>query len=69
MADGRPRSANKLLEGGKCEVFAGGFEGFTQQQEARSVITDGERIAIMPVGASCSAVDLTGTNKIGHGRP
>jgi hypothetical protein len=21
------------------------------------------------IGASCSAVDLTGTNKIGHGRP
>jgi hypothetical protein len=50
-SDGRWQAAlgKQLLEGGKCEVFAGGFEGFTQQQEARSVITDGERIAIMPV--------------------
>src|ERR1700738_753316 len=39
----------QLLEGGKCEVFAGGLEGLTQQQEARSVIPEGERIAIMPV--------------------
>lgn len=39
----------QLLERGKCEVFAGRLEGFAQQQEARSVISDGEWIAITPV--------------------
>src|SRR6476620_10021489 len=36
----------KALESPECEVFPVGFQRFTQQQKARSVIGDGQRIAI-----------------------
>ena len=49
MADGRPRSTNSCSKAVKCEVFAGGFKGFAQQQEARRVIGDGQWIAVAAV--------------------
>ena len=46
---GETALAEQALEGSNGEVFAGGFEGLTQEQVSRGVIGDGEGIAIAPV--------------------
>ena len=50
-ADGLRQAAlaEKLLEGGDGEVFAGRFQRLAHQQEARGMVGDGQRIAITPV--------------------
>lgn len=45
----RPRQAalaKEALKGPKCKFFAVGFQGLTQQQIARTVVGDRERVAI-----------------------
>ena len=39
----------QALKGPKSQLFTVGFHGFAQQQIARSVIGDGERITVAPV--------------------
>ena len=41
--------AEQPLEGGEGGVFAGGFERFAHQQEARGMVGDGQRVAIVAV--------------------
>jgi hypothetical protein len=50
-ANGRRQAAldKQLLEGGECEVLAGGLQSFAQEQEARGMVGDGERVAIAAV--------------------
>jgi len=36
----------QAFKSGEGQVLPGGFEGFTQQQVARGVIGDGQRIAV-----------------------
>ena len=42
----------ELLEGRDGEVFSGGVEGFAEQEEARGMVGDGERVAVLPVAGS-----------------
>src|SRR5688572_11733028 len=39
----------ELLEGRDSEILAGGVQSFTKQQEARGVVGDGQRIAVLPI--------------------
>ena len=39
----------EALKSGKCQVFASGFEGFTEQQITGSMIGDGEGITVLLV--------------------
>src|SRR6266446_8997029 len=50
-ADGTGQAAfvEQALKGGKGELFSVGFQGFTEQQVARGVVGDRQRIAIAPV--------------------
>jgi len=41
--------AEPLREGGDDRVFADRFEGFAEQQEARGVVRDGQRVAVAAV--------------------
>jgi hypothetical protein len=47
-ADGERQSAlmEQVLERGKCKVFARGFERLAEQQIARGMVADGQRIAV-----------------------
>lgn len=53
-ADGLGQTAllEQLFEGCKCRVFTHRLQGLAQQQEARGMVADGERIAIVPVAKS-----------------
>jgi len=50
-ADGARQAAfvEQALKGRKGEIFAIGFQRFTQQQVARAVVGDGQRIAIASI--------------------
>ena len=75
-ADG-PRQAafvKQALKGGKGEFFAIGFQRFTQQQVARAVVGDGQRITIpfiaeLKLALVVGAPEIIGQQALGQGRP
>ena len=65
MASGRPRSRNsrsKAVQGG---VFAGRIERFAQQQEARGMVGDGQRVAVPAVAELELALEVGAPQIIG----
>ena len=67
MAAGRPRSREQPLEGGEGELFARRFQSLAQQQIARGVIGDGERVAIAPVAELELALEVGAPEIVGRG--
>ena len=67
-ADGQRQAAlaEQPLEGGEGRVFAGRFEGFAQQQEARGVVGDGQRIAVAPVAELELALEVGAPQIVGR---
>ena len=67
-ADGGGQAAleEQLLEGGDGGVFAGGFEGFAQQQEAGGVVGDGQRVAVVTVAELELALEVGAPQIVGR---
>ena len=68
MARGQAALAEQLLEGGDGGVFAGGFQRFAQQQEARGVVGDGQRIAVLAVAELELALEVGAPQIVGSER-
>jgi len=68
-ADGLRQAAlgEELLEGGDGKVLAGRFEGFAEQQEARGVVSDGQRVAIPSVAELELAFEVGAPELVGRG--
>ena len=67
MACGRPRSRNSCSKAVTASVFAGRFEGLAQEQEARGMVGDGERIAVAAVAELELALEVGAPEIIGAG--
>ena len=68
-ADGGGQAAlvEELLEGGEGGVFARGFEGFAEQQIARGMVGDGQRVAIMAVAEQELTLEVGAPQVVGRG--
>ena len=66
-ADGLRQAAllEELLEGGDGEVLAGRLERFAQQQEARGVVGDGQRVAVSAVAELELALEVGAPEVVG----
>ena len=66
-ADGQRQAAlaKQPLEGGKGGVFAGRFEGFAQQQEARGMVGDGQRVAVPAIAELELALEVGAPQSLG----
>jgi hypothetical protein len=64
---GQAALAEELLEGGDGEVFAGRFEGFAEQEIARGVVGDGQRIAVLAVAELELALEIGAPEFVGGG--
>ena len=67
MACGQAALEEELLEGGDGEVLAGRFEGLAEQQEARGVVGDGERVAVAAVAELELALEVGAPQVVGRG--
>ena len=67
-ADGDRQTAlgEQPLEGGKRRLLAGGFQRLAQEQEARGVVGDGQRIAISPIAKIELAFEIGAPEIIGR---
>ena len=58
--------AEELLEGGDGEVLAGQFKGFADQNKARGVVGDGQRIAVPPIAELELALEVGAPEVVGR---
>ena len=65
MAERQAALAEQPLEGGEGEVFAGRFEGLAQQQEARGMVGDGQRVAVAAVAELELALEVGAPEIVG----
>src|ERR1700685_1296061 len=49
LSGGQAARVEELLEGGDGEIFARGLQGFAEQEVARGVVGNGQRIAVPAV--------------------
>ena len=68
-ADGERQAAlaEQSFEGRAGEVFAGRLQRFAQQQEARGMVGDGQRVAVPPVAELELALEVGAPQIIGPG--
>ena len=57
------------FEGSNCRLFAGGIERFAQEQEARGMIGDGQRIAVAAITELELSLEVGAPQIIGDGAP
>ena len=67
MASGQAALAKQPLEGGEGEFLAGRFQGLAQQQEARGMVGDGQRIAVAAVAELELALEVGAPQIVGRG--
>jgi len=75
-ADGPGQTAfvEEAFKGGKGELFAVGFQRFAQQQVARGIVGDRQRITIpfiveLELALVIGAPEVVGMQPLGQGRP
>ncbi len=66
MASGRPRSRNSRSKAVQARSSRVEFERFAQQQEARGMVGDGQRIAVAPIAELELALEVGAPQLIGR---